>query len=405
MKYFTVFMLCLIIPLASLASCSTNSATFCNTPANKLRIITEEYPPFNFTSQDGTITGQSTEIVRELIKSTSSQATFEMMPWSQGYELVQKEANTAIFSTSRTRERENLFKWVGPIGTELSYFYVRKDSNIKVNSLEEAKKVGSIAVYQDDAHQQYLLDQGFTNLDISKDIYECLKKLIDSKVDMWLGTSNCLYYVAIKAKVNQTEVKPIMFGHSEDDYIAFNKTVPDTLINLWQSNLDAIKQKGLDGKSSLFEQITSSYATPQYVEKSISPEAVIQLVEKTARDVEQDAQDTFDKINNQEPPYFDKDNILLYVFIYDSDLTQPANADNPAQVGRNFKGVPDAVGNLFRDQIAERSASEGSGWQDYVFTMPDRIGLFYKAAYFKRVTGSDGKQYIVCSGRYKISGE
>jgi len=36
-----------------------------------------------------------------------------------------------------------------------------------------------------------------------------------------------------------------------------------------------------------------------------------------------------------------------------------------------------------------------------VFTMPGKIGLFYKTAYYKLVTGSDGKEYIVCVGRYK----
>jgi hypothetical protein len=33
--------------------------------------------------------------------------------------------------------------------------------------------------------------------------------------------------------------------------------------------------------------------------------------------------------------------------------------------------------------------------------MPGKIGLYHKAAYYKLVTGSDGKQYIVCVGRYK----
>ena len=82
-------------------------------------------------------------------------------------------------------------------------------------------------------------------------------------------------------------------------------------------------------------------------------------------------------------------------------VTEAANANNPSVVGRNLKGVPDMAGRLFRDNIVEGALKNGTGWEDYVFTMPGKIGLFYKSVYYKLVTGSDGKQYVVCVGRYK----
>jgi polar amino acid transport system substrate-binding protein len=45
--------------------------------------------------------------------------------------------------------------------------------------------------------------------------------------------------------------------------------------------------------------------------------------------------------------------------------------------------------------------SVGSGWEDYVYTSPSRSGLYYKTTYYKRVKGSDGNIYIVCSGKFK----
>jgi polar amino acid transport system substrate-binding protein len=326
------------------------------------------------------------------------------MPWSQGYDLVQKEPDTLLYSTSRIPARENAFKWVGPIGTEENYFFTRTDSDLHINNLEDAKKAGTIAVYRNDSNHLYLTGQGFTNLDISENDEECLNKLLAGKVDMWLGPAKALYYIALKAKVNQTLVKPVMHVRNIEWYIAFNKSASDYTVNQWQSRLDEMKQKEGEG-ISLFEQIINSYIVVQYTGTSVSREIVRQLVEKTSLDVSRDAAGTIRSINNKETPYLDKDNTDLYVFMYDTDILQIANADNPAQVGRSLKGVPDASGNLFRDRIAERSAVEGSGWQDYVFTKPNTIGLFYKEAYFKRVTGSDGKIYIVGAGRYKLSGE
>ena len=89
------------------------------------------------------------------------------------------------------------------------------------------------------------------------------------------------------------------------------------------------------------------------------------------------------------------------MYIFDKYVTEAANANNPAVVGRNLKGAPDIAGKLFRDAIVENALENGSGWEDYVFTMPGKIGLFYKSVYYKLVTGSDSKQYIVCVGRYK----
>jgi polar amino acid transport system substrate-binding protein len=396
MKHLFILLTVILILLSCSLSCS-NDVPAINSPS--LRIITEEFPPFNFTDQDGNITGQSSEIVKEIIRNTGMDATIEMMPWSEGYQMVQKEPNMVLYSTSRIPEREGLFKWVGPIGTEDNYFYVRQDSLIKIATLEEAKKVGKIAVYRNDSNHLYLAGQGFANLDINENDGECLKKLVDGKVDVWLGPAKALPFIAYKAKVNPALVKPIMYVRPIQWYIAFNKTVSDSVVELWKDKLEVMKQKE-NGGSSLYERITTSYDIPQYVEKSISQESVIQLVEKAAEDIKKDAPGTFRKINNREHPYRDKDSSDLYVFVFGADLNTIANADNPSTVGFNFTGVPDVMGKLFRDEIASRSITEGFGWEDYVFTLPGKIGIFQKSAYFKRVTGSDSKQYIVCSGRY-----
>jgi len=370
-------------------------------PAEKLRVITEESPPFNFTDERGNITGQSTEVVREILKKLGSESNIEVMPWSQGYNLTQKELNTVLYSTSRIPLRENLFKWVGPIGFADNWFYARQGSGIKIASLEDAKKVKSIAVYRDDSNHLYLAAQGFTNLDINENNGGCIKKLVEGKVDLWLGPAEGLHFIAYGIGVNPAEVVAVKYVRRSDKYIAFNKAVSDGVVQSWQKSLDGLKQdKGADGLST-YERITTSYTVPQYVKDAVSPQVVIQLVEKTAKDVASDTSGTFRKINAGEHPYRDKDNSRLYVYLYDTNVVQPANADNPATVGRSFKGVPDIAGKLFRDRIVEGALKDGSGWEDYVFTIPGKIGIFYKSAYYKLVTGSDGKQYVVCSGRYK----
>ena len=113
--------------------------------AQALTIITEEYPPVNFT-HEGKINGSSVEIVREILRRLKQPDNIKILPWARGYYLIKTNPNVALFTTTRTKEREELFHWVGPIATATNAFYVKKGSNIRINSLEEAKKVHSIAL-------------------------------------------------------------------------------------------------------------------------------------------------------------------------------------------------------------------------------------------------------------------
>ncbi len=369
-------------------------------PAAKLRIITEDNPPYNFTDERGNISGQSTEVVRQIMKATGDQAGIELLPWSQGYELVQNEPGVMLYSTARIPVRENLFKWVGPVSFADSWFYARRGASIALNSVEDARQVKSIAVYKDDVNQLYLTGQGFKNLDINQDPMQCITKLVEGKVDLWLAPAQGMEFIAYEAKINLAEIEAVKYVFRYDYYIAINKSVPDTTVQAWQKALDDLKKQPASGGMSEYEKIITSYALPQYAEGSITAEAAKVLVEKTAADFARDAADTIAKINAGQAPYRDNSNPDLYVYVFDPDVLEVANANNPAPVGRSFKGVPDMAGKLFRDAIVNNALQNGSGWEDYVFTMPGRIGLFHKSVYYKLATGSDGKRYIICAGRY-----
>jgi len=245
----------------------------CTTPTTggQLRIITENYPPHNFVDKNNNITGQSTDIVRAIMEKTDTQANIEIMPLSQGLALAEKGPRVVIYSINRTPQRENLFKWVGPIGSYEQAFYAKKGTATAAmvlfySKLEDAKKVDKIGVYQGDAGAQFLASQGFTNLDYSTTDVEALKKLMDGTVQLWLGNKEGLAVTAREAGVNPDDlvVVPAVVVQA-DLYIAFSKDVPDGTVNVWQSALDALKQeKDIDNKT-VYEKIMAKWSDPEYV--------------------------------------------------------------------------------------------------------------------------------------------
>ena len=131
----------------------------------------------------------------------------------------------------------------------------------------------------------------------------------------------------------------------------------------------------------------------------VSSLQVIDLVDTTSAALEQDAPATLAAVDAGEAPYVDPANQDLYAFVYDTAVTLVATPDDTTR-GQNMKGKPDASGKPFRDEIVAGAVARGRGWEQYVYKEPGKDGLYLKSTYYKLVTGSDGKQYVVCAGRY-----
>lgn len=211
--------------------------------AQAMTVITEESPPFNFTN-DGGITGSSTEVVREILKRLNLPDHIQVMPWARGYHALQTQPNVALFSTTRTPEREPLFHWVGPLFTVHFNFYARRDTALELRSLEDAKRVGAVATYKDDVKEQLLRDLGFTNLDSSKSPVSNLKKLIAGRVDLWLFDNLGMPDVARKAGIDPIELKRVLPFRTYQSYIAISKPTAPAVVQRWRDALQSMVQDG-----------------------------------------------------------------------------------------------------------------------------------------------------------------
>lgn len=211
--------------------------------AKEFKILTEEYAPFNYT-KNAKVTGLATEVVAEVAHRMDHSFYPEVMPWARAYLIAQTKPNIILYSTTRIPDRENLFKWVGPIiATQLSFF-VRKDSSLTIQHLEDAKSLGSIGVYRDDVAEMLLKSLGFNNLDSVTDDTLNAKKLVKGRLDAWFTGNAQGYYRASEAGV-VTQIKDIyQYPEALEMYMAFSKDTPDSVIQLWQEALDGMKRDG-----------------------------------------------------------------------------------------------------------------------------------------------------------------
>lgn len=183
-------------------------------------------------------------------------------------------------------------------------------------------------------------------------------------------------------------------------YLAFNPDTPVAFVNVVNATIQEIKRNRATTGVTEYEQIVARYLPVQCAEISPNKTRVMDLVNQTAVDLAGDALGTIAAIQAGESPYRDPVDPEFYVFVFDTSVNLKANAVNMVNTGKNLAGTTDVFGKPFRDQMVQGAVQNGTGWVSYVYSNPDSLGLYQKMSYYQLVTGSDGVQYVVGSGRY-----
>jgi polar amino acid transport system substrate-binding protein len=206
------------------------------------------YPPLVY-AKDGKLWGVAPEVVRDIQKLVGDDSELKAIPWLRGYERAQKEKMHALFAIVRIPEREKLFKWIGPIFSEGDYFFKRKANPLKINSMEEAKKVARIAVRKGGYTHQALTASGFKNLDVGPSYESSYKKLHAGRVDLVLMGELTYYYMLKNAGLDPADFEPTNFKFADSSaWLAFSWDVTDELVEKWQKALDTLKINGVYDK-------------------------------------------------------------------------------------------------------------------------------------------------------------
>jgi len=232
----------LIWSLFVFAGCATIPQTNVNGTAD-LKILTEEYAPLSFM-ENGKITGEATEVVRDLLKRTGTDKDIQLATWEEGYKAVLEKPNVVLFSVAMTPERKGLFQWVGPIASLDTDLYARKGSGIKIRILEEAKKVKKIATVKEYHTEQVLKKEGFTNLESCANEEIAVRKLLNGEVDLFPGSNMAMPALLKKVGATMDDVENVLTMSTDLLYITFSRGTSPDLVARWQEKLDEIKRDG-----------------------------------------------------------------------------------------------------------------------------------------------------------------
>jgi polar amino acid transport system substrate-binding protein len=219
--------------------------------------ITEQYPPYNLSDESG-LKGIAVDILSVMMQRTESRLTRDdilLLPWGRGYKRVLAEPNTCLFSTTRTEEREDLFKWVGPIAPNPVGLIAKKENNISITNNEDLKNY-NIGTIIDDVAESHLMNAGIEEDSLGRvaTTAQNIKKLNLGRIDLWGYGVNVAMWELKAYGLNPGDYELVYtLDASKELFFAFNKDTPDSVIHELQAALDSIKA---DGE---YQKIVDSY--------------------------------------------------------------------------------------------------------------------------------------------------
>ena len=208
-----------------------------------INLIAEDYKPLSYLENDS-LNGPSADIVSILNRKLNYNQRIKVYPWKRGYFYVLNKKNTALFSTTRTEERESLFKWVGPLAEKRFNMYALKKSNLEIKEIKKAADY-TIGVENGTINEQLLLSRGLNNLERVTTPKQNLLKLLYNRIDIWCVSASTFSKTAAELNIDPHEFEQIFTVKKAKLYIAFSIDTPDRVITSWQTLYDELYKKGV----------------------------------------------------------------------------------------------------------------------------------------------------------------
>ena len=208
--------------------------------APRLYLTTETSAPSSMLDGDRVV-GIATDKLRLATARAGIEADFTLLPWKRAYATAQQRPDACVYSTTRTLEREPLFKWVGPLDTAQWVLMARADRQLRLASLDDARAY-RIGTYHGDARDAYLRGRGF-EVDTAPNDFLNPQKLLQGRIDLWAASWRAGSTVLAKNGWDK-RIVPVLAFHRIDVYLACNRAVPDALVERLNAQLVEMARDG-----------------------------------------------------------------------------------------------------------------------------------------------------------------
>ena len=206
-----------------------------------LYLTTETSAPSSMQDREGRVIGIATDKVRAAFERAAVPYTIDLLPWKRAYAAARTRPDACVYSTTRTPERQALFKWIGPTDSAEWVFMARAGSGIKLRTLEDARPY-RIGTYNGDARDGYLRSRGF-RVDAAPTDLTNPHKLLLGRIDLWAAALRAGSPVLEQNGWSESIV-PVLVFRRIDLFLACNRAVPDAVVRRLNGAFASLERDG-----------------------------------------------------------------------------------------------------------------------------------------------------------------
>jgi polar amino acid transport system substrate-binding protein len=215
-------------------------------PLDKLTFYTEHYPPNQYQAE-GRLKGALVEVVVAMFQRADTQLTrrdIKLVPWSRGYARTKNQPNSVLFGTVRTAEREDQFKWVGPLAPTAQVIIGAKAAAHEPDSLSYFRDHTTVTI-RNDVAEQLLLDKGLDQANLlSLHDSELIPRILASdRAQFWAYGERVAFHIL--GKHGMADAYETVWTLQEGAlYFAVNPETDPAAIAALRNALEAVKRSG-----------------------------------------------------------------------------------------------------------------------------------------------------------------
>ncbi|MEH6471901.1 MAG: transporter substrate-binding domain-containing protein [Halopseudomonas sp.] len=229
--------------------------------AQQIVWMSEQYPPYNYVDDQGKAQGISVEILAAVAERMGvAEPQVEFLPWARAYALLQRKPQTALFSMTYTEERQQLFRFVGPIVATRVVLIAPRSAGLRVSAASDLAGL-RIGVVRDDIGELLLHELGVDQSLITySNLAENLVQLIDrGRVDAIAYSYDVAVWNMRKAGIDPQGYENVFTLLEGTLGFAFHWQTQSRWLDRLQQALEEVKVSGRA------EQIRQKYLGQEYL--------------------------------------------------------------------------------------------------------------------------------------------
>ena len=205
-----------------------------------LNIVTELSQP-SVMLQGGALIGHETDKVQSLMQQAGLTHVITPLPWARAFALVRTQGATCVFPTTRTPQREAMFKWIGPLRRTQWVAYGLAGPQPVARTIDQARSL-RIGTYNGDVRAEVLGAEGYT-VDAAGEDSMNAQKLLRGRVDLWV-TGQRYADLYLKRRGLTKKIVALFTFHQVEQYLACNTGLDDTLVRRMNDVAARMRQSG-----------------------------------------------------------------------------------------------------------------------------------------------------------------